>query len=133
MGLKTPAKVNMDVQAEILDLKRRVTALENEVQSNHDFSVKIFTYVREVRDDIALLREHAVATGKRVEHMDLRLDQLERRMDKLDQRVGRMEQRLERVENDVAALRSEFNVFRKELPGMIADTMREVLRDYRSR
>jgi hypothetical protein len=29
--------------------------------------------------------------------------------------------------------RSEFNAFRKEMPGLIADTMREVLREFRSR
>ena len=100
----------MDVEAEILDLKHRMTVLENEVKANHDFSVKLFIYIRDMRDDIALLRSHAVVMDKRVEHL---------------------EQRMERVESDIAALRSEFNAFRQELPSLIADTMREVLREMR--
>ncbi len=116
----------MDVEAEILDLKRRVMVLENEVGANHDFSVKLFTHMRDMRDDIALIRTHSVVTDKRLERLEARMDRLEQRADKIDQR-------LERVEADLHGLRSEFNAFRKELPGMIAETMREVLRDYRGR
>jgi chromosome segregation ATPase len=123
---RTPAKVNMDVEAEILDLKRRMMILENEVRANHDFSVKLFIHIRDMRDDVALIRTHSVVTDKR-------LERLEERIDRLEQRVDKMDQRLERVEFDLSGLRSEFSAFRKELPGMIADTMREVLRDYRGR
>lgn len=109
----------MDVEAEILDLKRRVTTLEKEVDVNHDFSVKLFSYIRDMRDDIALVRSHAVVTDKRIQ--------------RLEERMDKVEQRLERVEIDLSGLRAEFNAFRKELPGMIADTMREVMREYRGR
>jgi chromosome segregation ATPase len=109
----------MDVEAEIVELKRRMTTLENEVTANHDFSVKLFIHIRDMREDIALVRSHAVVTDKRLE--------------RLEERMGRVEQRLERVESDLHGLRSEFNTFRKELPGMIAETMREVLREHRSR
>jgi chromosome segregation ATPase len=102
----------MDVEAEILDLKRRMTLLENEVKADHDFSVKLFIQIRHMREDIALLRSHAVVMDKRVEHL---------------------EERMGRVESDLAALRSEFNAFRQELPGLIADTMREVLGEMRNR
>lgn len=47
--------------------------------------------------------------------------------------MDRVEQRLHKVESELTELRAEFNTFRKELPGMIAATMREVLRDYRNR
>jgi chromosome segregation ATPase len=109
--------VHMDVEAEIAELKRRLVVLENEVQADHDFAVKAFMHVRQMRDDIALLRAHAVVNDKRIE---------------------RLEERMERVETDIAALRSdlkgmrgELDSFRKELPAMISDTMREVLREFR--
>lgn len=116
----------MDVEIEIAELKRRMTVLENEVEADRELPVRLFSYVREMRDDVAILRSHAVATGKHVEAIDTRLDRLEQRMD-------RVEQRLHKVESELTELRAEFNTFRKELPGMIAATMREVLRDYRNR
>jgi chromosome segregation ATPase len=102
----------MDVEAEIIDLKRRITSLETEVKSEQQFSVRLFQAIRELRDDVALLRTHSMVLGDR---------------------VGRLEERMDRVESELAALRSEFNAFRKELPAMIAETMREVLREYRGR
>lgn len=119
-------KVLMDVEAEIIDLKRRMTALETEVKSEQQFSVRLFQAIRELRDDVTLLRNHSMVVGDRV-------GKLEERMERVEQRLDRVEERLARVESEVAALRSEFNTFRKELPTMIAETMREVLREYRGR
>jgi chromosome segregation ATPase len=116
----------MDVEAEIIELKRRIAVLENEVEADRELPVRLFRYVREMRDDIALLRQHAVAAGKHVETIETRLDRVEQRLDKV-------EQRLSKVESELTGLRAEFNAFRKELPGMIAEAMREVLREYRSR
>jgi chromosome segregation ATPase len=123
----------MDVETEIADIKRRLTALENDVKADRQLSVRIFDYVREMRDDIALLRSHAVMTNQRMERLEQRGEGLEQRMGRLERRIERLEQRMERVEIDLAALRSEFTTFRKELPGIVADAMREVLRDMRAR
>lgn len=95
----------MDVEIEIVEIKRRLTLLENEVKADRELPVRLFTYLREMRDDIGLLRSHAVVTEKRIETL----------------------------ENNVAELRSEFNSFRKEFPNMVADAMREVLKESRSR
>jgi len=102
----------MDVETEIVELKRRVTLLESEVKADRELPVRLFQYVREMREDIAVLRSHAMVT---------------------DGRLGRLEERMDRVESELASLRSEFATFRKELPSIIAETMREVLRDMRSR
>lgn len=123
----------MDVEAEIVELKRRMTAVESEVKSEQQFSVRLFQAVRELRDDVALLRTHSMMVGDRVGRLDERMDAVEQRLGGVEQRLDNVEKRLERVETDLAALRSEFNTFRKELPGMIAETMREVLREYRGR
>ena len=109
----------MDLEAEITELKRRISTLENEAKSEQQFSVRLFRLSREMRDDIALLRTHAMVTGDRV--------------GRLEERMDRLEQRLERLETDLSALRTEFDSFRRDLPGMIAETMREVLREYRGR
>jgi chromosome segregation ATPase len=109
----------MNVETEIIELKRRVTLLESEVKADRELPVRLFQYVREMRDDIAVLRSHAMVT--------------EGRLGRLEERMGNVEQRLDRVESELASLRAEFATFRKELPGIIAETMREVLRDMRSR
>jgi chromosome segregation ATPase len=123
----------MDVEAEIISLKRRMTTLETEVHTNQEFSVRLFSYVRETRDDIAvlrsdvaLLRTHAVVTDKRIER-------IEQRMDRVEADLTALKSEVQELRSDLNGLRSEFNTFRKELPGIIADTMREVLRDYRGR
>lgn len=116
----------MDVETEIAELTRRLTAVEKEVKAEQQFSVRLFNYVREMRDDLAMLRSHAVVT-------DGRTGRLEERMDRLEIRLDKLEQRLSKVEDDLSALRSEFNDFRKELPGIIAETVREVFREFRAR
>jgi hypothetical protein len=90
----------MDVEAEITELKRRITVLENEVRADHEFSVKVFVYVREMRDDVALLRSHAVVADKRIE--------------RLEERVERIEASLGALRMDLNELRSEFNELRSE-------------------
>ena len=123
----------MDVETEIVEIKRRLTAVENEVKSEQQFSVRLFNYVREIRDDVAILRSHAMVTDGRTGRVEERMDRLEARMDRLEERMARLEQRLQRVEDDLGALRSEFNDFRREFPGMVAEAMREVLREHRMR
>ena len=133
-------KVIMDVEAEIVDLKRRMSTLENEVRTNHEFSVKLFTYVREMRDDIAILRSHAVIADKRVERLEERMERVEGdlaalRSDfkELHSEFKELRSEFSGLRSEFSGLRSEFETFRKELPAMIADTMREVLREFRSR
>jgi chromosome segregation ATPase len=116
----------MDVEAEIMELKRRMTVLENEVKADHEFSVKFFIYVREMRDDVALLRSHAVIADKRIER-------LEERMERLETSLAALRSDVNELRSEFNASRAEFAAFRKELPGMIAETMREVLREYRGR
>jgi chromosome segregation ATPase len=116
----------MDVEAEITELKRRMTILEGEVKADRELPVRLFSYVRDMRDDIALLRSHAMV-------VEGRIGRLEERADRIENRLDRVEQRLDRVESDLKALRADIKTFRQELPGIIAETMREVLREYRSR
>jgi acyl carrier protein phosphodiesterase len=89
----------MDVETEIAELKRRVAELESEAKGERQLSRRQFEQIREIRDDMAVLRSHAVT--------------LDKRLDRMDDRLGRLE--------------SAFAAF----PGLIAETMREVLREDR--
>jgi hypothetical protein len=72
----------------------------------------------ELKEDVALLRRHAISTGQKVEDVDARL--------------GKVEAGLEGVRTDIAGLRHDLADvigLRRDLPGIIAETMREVLRE----
>lgn len=84
--------------ADILDLERRVAALEAESQGQQRLNTRTFELLGEVRDDVAVLRRHAVALGAKMDELDGRLS------------------------TEVAALR-------RDLPGIMADAVREVLKE----
>ncbi len=105
----------MDVEAQIADLTRRVTALEKAANGQERHNERVTELLTELKEDVALLRRHAISTGQKVEEMDARMGALEARMEKLE--AG-----LEGVRADIAGLR-------RDLPSIIADTMREVLRE----
>ena len=88
----------MDVAAQIADLTRRVAALEAEAQGQQRYNARSLGMLTELRDDVAILRSHAVGLG----------------------------QRFDALEAKVAV---EISGLRRDLPGIIAQTMREVLRE----
>lgn len=87
--------------ADIQELERRVTALENEMQGQNRLNTRTFEMLAEVRDDVAVLRRHAVATGRKVDELDARTTHIDTQLTEL----------------------------RRELPSMMADVMREVLKE----
>ena len=89
-------------------LEPRVAALEQEVEGEKVVTRYILEQVRRNGDDLAALRTRA--------------DRSERRLDGIEARLDRIEGRLDRIE-------SELHSLRRDLPAMIADTMREVLRE----
>jgi hypothetical protein len=102
----------MDVAAQIADLTRRVAALETEAQGQQRYNARILGMLTELRDDVAILRSHAVGLGQR-------FDALEAKVDSLEAKVGSLE----------AKVCAEIGGLRRDLPGIIAETMREVLRE----
>jgi hypothetical protein len=53
------------------------------------------------------------------------------RVDRIEEKVDRLDQKVDRLETDLRGLRSDFNSSQEKLPGMIAEVMREVLRETR--
>jgi predicted RNase H-like nuclease (RuvC/YqgF family) len=101
----------MDLEAEIRDLKRRVSELEGsfgfltrQVQGVHKDLLRF-----EEKTD-AKLREH----DERFANIDRRFDRLEHKVDGLDGKID-----------------STVSGLRRDLPKIVGDTMREVLREGR--
>jgi len=102
----------MDVEAEIRDLKRRVSELEG----SFGFLTEQVSGVH--RDLIAFQGEMRVFQRETAE----RFEQVDRRFDKMDGRLDRMNGRIGQVESEVRQLRDD-------MPGIVGDAMREVLRE----
>jgi hypothetical protein len=98
----------MNVEAEIRDLKRRVSELEGS-------SEFLTQQVKGVHRDLLGFQ---AKTEQRFDQVDGRLDKIDDRLDKVDSRLGS-------VEKSVRDLRHD-------MPGIVGSAMREVLRDRRS-
>ena len=112
----------MDVEAQIADLTCRVSALEKTAKGQDRHNARVTEILTELKEDVALLRRHAISTGQKVEDIDARLGAVETRLGAVEARLGAVEAGLEGVRADIAGLR-------RDLPGIIAETMREVLRE----
>jgi tetrahydromethanopterin S-methyltransferase subunit G len=87
-------------RAEFERLEQRVDALAHEVEGEKLVSRYILKQTRQNGDDLA-----AVKT-----------------------RVDRIEEKIDRIESGLRGLRQDFSVTQKQLPGMIAEVLRDVLR-----
>ena len=90
----------MNVEAEIRDLKRRVSEIEASILTEQ---------VKTVHKDLLAFQEQ---TEQRFDKVDGRLDRLESKIDSVDRKID-----------------TKIDGLAKSLPGIISDTMREVLRE----
>jgi hypothetical protein len=95
----------MNVEAEIRDLKRRGSELEG------SFGF-LTNQVKDVHRDLLAFQENT----------EQRFDRIEGRFGQVDGRLDRVDGRLDRVEKGVKDLRHD-------MPGIVSDAMREVLRE----
>lgn len=82
-------------------LERRVTALEQEVEGEKLVTRHILEQTRRNSDDLAAIKS---------------------RLNRHDERFDRLEARMQRIEDGLSSLR-------RDLPGIVAETMREVMRE----
>jgi predicted nucleic acid-binding Zn-ribbon protein len=92
----------MNVEAEIRDLKRRVS----EIEGSFGFLTE---QVKTVHKDLLAFQEQ---TEQRFDKVDGRLDRLESKIDSVDRKID-----------------TKIDGLAKSLPGIISDTMREVLNE----
>lgn len=104
--------MTMDVEAEIRDLKRRVSELEG----SFGFLTE---QVKGVHRDLLAFQER---TEQRFDKVGERFDKVGERFDKVDGRLDRMDGRIGRVEAEVRQLR-------EDMPVIVGDAVREVLRE----
>ena len=97
--------MTMDVEAEIRDLKRRVSKIEGS-----------FGFLAQQMKGV---HKDLLAFQARTEQ---RFDKVERRFDNVEQRFDKVEVRLDRLEKGGRSLR-------EDLPNMVGKVMREVLRE----
>ena len=93
------------------DLKRvedRVEFVAQEVDGEKLLSRYILRQSRQNGDDLAVLKT---------------------RMERVEEKVDRLEQKVDRLDTEMRGLRSDFNSSQVKLPGLIAEVMREVLRE----
>ncbi len=95
----------MNVEAEIRDLKRRVS----EIEGSFGFLTQ---QIKSVHKDL-------LAFQARTEQ---RLDKVDSRLDKVDGTLHKVDGRLDLVEKGIRSLR-------QDMPGIVGSTMREVLRE----
>jgi hypothetical protein len=89
-------------------LEKRVSAVEQEVEGEKLVTRHILEQTRRNSDDLVAIRSQ--------------LTRMEHRQDRVDADIRA-------VRSDVTALRTEFTGLVSNLPAMIAETMREVLRE----
>ena len=109
----------MDVEAEIRDLKRRVGELEGSFGFMTD-------QIRSVHRDLLGFQTE---TEHRFDQVDERFDKIDGRFDTVEGRLDRIEDRLGTSDGRMARLEGGIQALREELPGVVGDAMRVVLRE----
>jgi uncharacterized coiled-coil protein SlyX len=112
----------MNVEAQIADLDRRVAALEKTAKAQDRHNARVAELLTELKEDVALLRRHAISTGQKVEELEVRLAAVEAGLEGVRGDLAS-------VRGDLASVRADVAALRRDLPGIIAETMREVLRE----
>lgn len=102
----------MDVEAEILDLKRRV----GELEGGFGFLTQ---QVQGVHRDLLGFQQQT----------NTRFDVIDDRFDSIDGQLGRIDGRLDRTDGRLGQLEAEVRQLREDLPTVVGDVMREVLRE----
>jgi uncharacterized protein YoxC len=95
--------MSMNVEAEIRDLKRRV----GELEGSFGFLTQ---QVKSIHRDLLAFQEK---TEQRFDEVNGRFDKIDARFDKVDSSVNRVDK--------------EIKDLRRDMPGIVAETMRDVL------
>lgn len=116
---------------EIAEFQRRVSALE---ASHYDTAQTLRWVVAKLGGIATMQDEHTLQLERidsrlgtlesKSDKLNVRFDNVDSRLDKVDSRFDKVDSRLDGIEADVKGLRAD-------LPTMIAETMREVLREPR--
>ena len=96
-------------------LEKRVSAVEQEVEGEKLVTRHILEQTRRNSDDLVAIRSQ--------------LTRMEHRQDRVDADIRAVRSDIAALRTDLTALRTDVTGLVKNLPTMIAETMREVLRE----
>jgi tetrahydromethanopterin S-methyltransferase subunit G len=99
-------------QDEFKRLEARISAAEHEADGEKMLSRYILTQARQNGDDLAALKT--------------RIDRIEAKVDRIETEVGSLRK-------EFSLMRMEFSAMKETLPSLVADAMREVLRESHGR
>jgi tetrahydromethanopterin S-methyltransferase subunit G len=105
--------MTIDVTRE--EFEARVGVLEREVEGEKMVTRYILEQSRRNGDDLAAVKS--------------RLDRVEARLDRVESRLDRVEQKVDALGSELSGLRGAFAELRRELPKIVAETVREVFRE----
>src|SRR5438270_12418049 len=97
------------------EFEGRVGVLEREVEGEKMVTRHVLEQTRHNSDDLAAIKT--------------RLDRVERKVDGLDQKINGVAEDVRGVRQDLTGLRGMVTGLTTNLPAMIGDVMREVLRE----
>src|SRR2546423_1041357 len=97
--------MTMNIEAEIRDLKRRVS----EIEGSFGFLTQ---QLKSVHKDLLSFQERT-----------------EQKFERVDGRFDRLEKEIRDVRKEVGDVRKDVGDLRKDMPGIVGNTMREVLRE----
>ena len=97
--------MTMNIEAEIRDLKRRVS----EIEGSFGFLTQ---QLKSVHKDLLSFQERT-----------------EQKFERVDGRFDRLEKEIRDVRKEVGGVRKDVGDLRKDMPGIVGNTMREVLRE----
>ena len=100
--------------------------LADEVRGERVVTRHILEQTRRNSDDLAVLKTRVARVEEKVDVLDRKVDGLDRKVSELDQRVGGLGAKIDRVEQKVDTLA-------RDIPRIVAETMREVMREGRAR
>jgi|WetSurMetagenome_2_1015567.scaffolds.fasta_scaffold1207221_1 hypothetical protein len=113
--------------ADIAELEKRITALEEQGKANEELKKRMAFLEQRYAD-------HNTAFGKIVpiiEETRLRTSTIELSIDELKEDVASVKKDVASVNSRVGRVETQLNALRRDLPGMMAETMREVLKEQR--
>ena len=105
-------------------IEARVTAVEQAQNDNTQSLRFIVTTVAQMK---AVQDDH----GQLLDDHSRKLDDHSQRLGRIESMVGGLRTEVDGLRTDVGGLRTEVHGLRKELPTIVADVMREVLRERR--
>jgi len=123
-------------RSEFQHLQARVNVVEGEVEGEKLVTRHILEQTRRNGDDLAAIKTRLDRVERKLDGLEQKFDGLEQKVGGLEQKVDGLEQKVDGLEQNlgglgqkVGGLEQNLNGLRKDLPKIVGDTMREVLRE----